>query len=445
MSSGTVDTNTRAGDITKFTIGGSPDFAAVVQELYYYEDVFQPSIEVKAIIEETGLTDSEKIGARGILDALPIRGGEEVRLDIEDNQSTPNKLSFRGDKALYVNKVSGVSPGTQKDIYTLEFCPREFLTNNQTRVVSRYNGRISANILKILKDIIKTPKNIDTDQTAVPYNFIGNDKKPFHVCSWLAPKSIPTLMTGGKSAVGGAAGYFFFETYDGYKFKSVDRLLEQEPRRRYIITGKPDSPPAGYDGKIISVNIDRYIDLERNLNLGTYANRTLFFDYYSMGYQVRDYNIDKNQKDKVKNAGKQDLGWVHEGFRKGPSRIMSRVLDVGSLPSGRSSKEQLENWKKNPDSPTYDAANSMVQSLMRYDQLFTIKTDIKIAGDFSLRAGDLIYCDFPELTVDHNKQVNKETGGIYMIASLCHTMSRGTCYTGLTLVRDTFGRIPFKD
>ena len=96
MSSGTADTNTRAGDITKFKIGDSPDFSPVVQELKYYESVFQPSIEVQAYIMETGMSDTNKVGPRGVLDSLPIRGGEEVLLSIEDNQESPNKLAFKG-------------------------------------------------------------------------------------------------------------------------------------------------------------------------------------------------------------------------------------------------------------------------------------------------------------------------------------------------------------
>jgi hypothetical protein len=76
--------------------------------------------------------------------------------------------------------------------------------------------------------------------------------------------------------------------------------------------------------------------------------------------------------------------------------------------------------------------------------LFTIKTNIIIPGDFSLRAGDLIHCDFPELTIDQNKETNKQSGGIYMIASLCHRIVPGKTYTSLALVRDTFGRKPFK-
>ena len=66
-----------------------------------------------------------------------------------------------------------------------------------------------------------------------------------------------------------------------------------------------------------------------------------------------------------------------------------------------------------------------------------------IAGDFSLRAGDLIHCEFPQLSTDPNTQYNKRSGGIYMISSLCHSITPGETYTSLTLVRDTFGRKSF--
>ena len=440
----TQNSATRAGDITKFLITGSDgkksiDLSAAAMQIYYYEDVFKPSIEVRATIFETGLTDNESIGPLGILDALPVRGGEKVLLDIEDNQRNVNKLSFKKEKSLYVNKVQNVEPGTQKQLYSIELCPREYLSNNQTRVIKRYDGPISVNVGKILENVLKTKKNKYIDATNNPYNFIGNDKKPFYICSWLAAKSVPELNNA-------KAGFFFFETYDGYNFKAVDNLLNGKEKKRYILTGMPQDND-DYDGKIISVNQSRYIDLERNLNLGVYANRTLYFDYVKMEYKVREYSI-SDQKDKVNNAGKQQLDWTSEEFSQGPSRLMSHVLDIGTLPSGTTPQKQLETWKNNPDgykAATWDAYNAMSQSVMRYNQLFTIKTDVIIAGDFSLRAGDLIYCEFPTMTVDRNKPVNKQTGGIYMIASLCHRVTREDCYTSLTLVRDTFGRTPWKD
>ena len=100
----------------------------------------------------------------------------------------------------------------------------------------------------------------------------------------MASKSIPELSVDGKNSVGGAAGYFFFETYNGFQFRSLDKLLDEKSRssiKKYIYNGNPDKPQE-YDGKILSVNIEIDIDLQQNLTLGTYANRSLFFDFTGM-------------------------------------------------------------------------------------------------------------------------------------------------------------------
>ena len=122
---------------------------------------------------------------------------------------------------------------------------------------------------------------------------------------------------------------------------------------------------------------------------------------------------------------------------------MARILDVGTLPSGKTSEEQLKTWKEDPTNPTFNAPQTMAQSVMRYNQMFAIKINITIAADFSLKAGDLIYCDFPEVSTSKNSGANKESGGIYMISSLCHRLTSDQSSTNLTLVRDSFGRKPF--
>ena len=143
-------------------------------------------------------------------------------------------------------------------------------------------------------------------------------------------------------------------------------------------------------------------------------------------------------------AGVDPIDSVADEFRKPISRYMNHILDVGTLPSGKNQEEQLKTWKDDPYKPTYDVANTMVQSIMRYNQLYSIQINIMIPGDFSLRAGDLVYCDFPELTTELSAEVNDQSGGIYMIASLCHRLTSRDTYTSLTLVRDSFGRKSFK-
>ena len=441
---------TRAGSIGAFILQSadgskSVDISPGIVELNYYENILSNSVSMSTTVIDTGFTDSD-VGNNGIVDGLPIRGGERAYILLEDNQPEPNKLEFKtnNDNSLYVNRVRDIDPGTQQDLYSIDYVPREHFANEQSRVVKRYDGNISDNIKAILTEPLfqdkglLTKKEVKVDDTMIDYNFIGNDRKPFYVCTWLASKSVPT--EAGK--LDSAAGYLFYETYDGYNFRSIDALFEQEYKKKYVYTNT-ELKPEEYDAKVLSYNIERDIDLGNNLTLGTYANRSIFFDFFAMDYKVRQYSVDDDQKDGIVTGGLDEILSVSEEFRKPVSRLMSHVLDIGTLPKGKDLDEQLANWKDSPFSPTYDAGKTMVQSIMRYNQMFLIKINVVIPGDFSLRAGDLVHCDFPGLTVEKTTEVNKKSGGIYMIASLCHRITPRDTFTSMTLVRDSFGRKPF--
>ena len=80
----------------------------------------------------------------------------------------------------------------------------------------------------------------------------------------------------------------------------------------------------------------------------------------------------------------------------------------------------------------------MSQAVTRYNQIFSVSVDVLIEGDFSLKAGDTIYCEFPDISA--KKDVSKETSGLYLIASLCHKVAGGKASTSLNLIRDSFGK-----
>jgi len=177
--------STRTGNIREFKIfqakdgGNMVDASGAVVDIKYYEDVLSNSVSLSAIITETGESDNEKVGNKGILNGLPVRGGEPSTIVIEDYDG--NKLSFKDDSKLYVNRVRNVIPGTQKDVYSLDFSSRELLANEQCRVVRRYDGKISDNVKMILEDNlsgdvgIKTKKTITVDDSN-SYNFINRYK-----------------------------------------------------------------------------------------------------------------------------------------------------------------------------------------------------------------------------------------------------------------------------
>ena len=414
-------TNLRPGDIRKFEISGkdlsktasAKNGTATLADIRYYENVLSNVITLSVGVQET----------ENLLDKLPIRAGEKVDIDLRDANNKKLNLT------LYVNKIKNVLSDTLENNYFLELASEELFKNELSRVVKRYDGKISESVKKIMKE--KLDADVNVDETLINYNFIGNNKKPLYVCTWLASKSVPAKPGEG------TAGYLFFETQDGFQFKSIDGLFSQKPKRNYVLTNTPFKPDE-YDSQILKYSIDRDIDLQNNLAVGLYSNRSIYFNFYDFNYKDQEFNI-KNEV--VKTGGKNSISI--ENFGDEPSRIMTRILDIGTLPAGKTSKDELETWKSDPTNPTYNAPKTMVQSVMRYNQLFTIKINITVAADFTLKAGDLVHCDFPEVNTSKSSGLNKESSGIYMIASLCHRLTSDQSSTTLTLVRESFGRQPF--
>ena len=443
----TNNKNTRAGNIIKFDVtsnatGRTVSLISGITILSYYEDVLKNTVTLTITVAEASMLED-----KGVIDGLPLRGGERADIVFEDENQT--KLKFEGDNALYVNRIRDISPDTQVSIYYIDFCSREFISNEQCRVVKRYDGKISDNIEKILTEDtskgagIKTKKLIDADPTAINYNFIGNDKKPFYICTWLASKSIPS--EAGK--IGGAAGYFFFETYDGYKFKAIDVLTSQDPKLNVVYTNTAILP-VGFDAKILSYSVERDIDLIDNLMVGAYSNRTIFFYFYNFEYKVEEFDV-ASASGKIETAGKEEMKDPLDGtdiadsdISLPVSRLMTKILDIGTLPSGKNIDSQLSKSKRKESRLNYDAPQTLAKSIMRYNQLFTIKIKITLGGLFGLRAGDVLNCSFPKL--NDSGDTNAVTGGIYMISSVHHKITPKTCFTYVTLVRDTFGKKTIK-
>ena len=195
--------------------------------------------------------------------------------------------------------------------------------------------------------------------------------------------------------------------------------------------------------------------------MGMYNNRSIFFDPVTFNYEVRSFPepekpqtegqiVDENTTppppssedyvEKTEIAGSDPASeLIAKEFRQSPTRLMSFVLDTGVMPSGLTSQEQLDAWNQEKSKSNFDFKDTVVQSIMRYNQLFTVKTDITIPGDFTIKAGDVIECSFPELSGAESEEVNSETKGKYMVASVCHRVTPDSSTTSLSLVRDSFG------
>ena len=196
-------------------------------ELRYYESIMDNTIKATVLYSDSGDTIDGKTARSG----LPIVGEETVSLKIEDNNKNILDFSTKKNNELYVKKSTPISEDTRKEMIGLTLVSAEDIMNTKVNLTSRFDGKISDSVNRILTEGnfkgLGTKKKLDIETTANSCNKIPNNKHPFF---WLNKFSTQAVSDTNQK-LGESAGYFFFETYNGYFFKSIDTLIDQEPKK----------------------------------------------------------------------------------------------------------------------------------------------------------------------------------------------------------------------
>ena len=401
----------------------------------YTESIMSDTIKVNVSFIDSG----DSLEDKSITEALPLVGQEQVKLKFSDNNE--NTLEV----VLYVNKITPNSDRTQESMISLDLVSKEFIMNEKKRVNQRFDGKVSDHINKLLTDsnYLGTDKTVDIEQTSNLYNFFGNNKKPFYTVTWLCNKSVSEQ----NQTLGKSAGYFFYETSEGFFFKSVDGLLGQEPKLKLIYNETPDvngNIPEGYDQKILSFKKDNDTNVQKKLQMGAFSSRTVLFDPFTCYYEVKAPKAEDNE-DQLKMGGKdlylgkkfRNKEFDQQGTNEEFSRTTYFLLDKGTAPSGDTDQQLSKSGEEN-----FEYGQIANQSVMRYNQMYSARASITIAGNFSLHAGDAIYIDSPGLKKEKTSEVDRKDGGLYIITDICHQITSEGTYTQCNLARDSFGRKP---
>tara|TARA_R100000234_G_C4989679_1_gene174909 strand:- start:43 stop:1347 length:1305 start_codon:yes stop_codon:yes gene_type:complete len=399
----------------------------------YYEDLFSPTITAKMRVVNTGdsiATEGEK-ERQSIYNGLPLRGGERLSMKILDHGKTGSGEDKTGldftdpDRNLIVSSITDVISQSEREIFQLNLISREAILNETTRVFKKYSAKISASVETILKDVLATETDrYEVDDTSNDYQFIGNLRKPFTILVWLASKSVLD-----KSA-DTTAGFLFYQTQDGFRFKSIDNLTKQESKATYTYTEiNQSSTETNNDFRILNFGVDKNQNLLEKLRLGTYSSVRVTFDPYTFKCKQAQFKFDESGIDKLGN--KVELPQISEDSEKTlsdiPSRVFSQVVDRGTFEPDVSKTE-------NADPTKYQA-----QSAMRYNIMFTQLLSIIVPCNTDLRAGDIITCKFPKISREDSERFDSETSGKYIIKELCHHFDPDRSFTSMKLVRDSFG------
>jgi len=376
----------------------------------YYESLFSPSVNVT--IETTDVS--------GFVSREEIYGGQSIEISIKMFDPDIDDFKIKKDKhGLVVNSVKNVTMDFKESKSTLECVSKDFLKNEVARLNRRFTGNITEIVKKIMEEEpkgIETTKDIEVDQATNSYTFCGNLKRSIDTIQWLQPKA--------KSE--NQFGFLFFEDYDGYKFKSIESLLKQEPftdQPFEMSQASTSSRFAILDAVMVQTN-----DVFLNMRSGTYNNDTTYIDLISQTKSVDDFKID-NLKD-LKNPPK-----LPDNLTDSTSRKMLRFDDPGVMQKGS---------KREDEQPKEELAKIQNQSYARNNLLFSQALKIKVSFNPSLRVGKIIEVRLPvdtdssESGVKYQKLGKGDLSGKYLISELRHKVGSNKSSTHLTLVRDLF-------
>ena len=391
---------------------GSPlkeefNIAAGNPSITYFESIKSPAIsltlsfiDVDQLISRQGITGGEYLSLK-----IGVDGYDK------DFEIKPKK------HLLMLNSVRDVTTSSSAQEATLEFLSVEAIINETARVNQRFTGNVTETVKKLLKGKkgIETKKNLDSDRASNAYSFVGNLKRPFDTIQWLCSKT--------QSSKDGY-GFLFFETLDGYVFRSIESLLNEravEYKKSEKVEGNNN------DFRILENNLNQTNDIGIGCRMGMYANKTIYINLDNATQKTVDFRIESL---KLKKPPK-----LPNGLEKNPTRLMLRVLDKGALQKGSQKKElQKEN----------ELAIYQSKSYARNNLIFSQSMSVSIPFNPTLRAGQMMNLRFPlrkgndQETTTYGEESDDDVSGKYLISELSHDISDNQAHTQLTLIRDVF-------
>ena len=415
----------------------------------YFESIFSPIVTGNLSFIDTGYGTNQGT----ITNALQISGNEEVAILINHPSGS---LDFDDTTQHFrVSRIHDLGTNDQAKLTGYSLVSKHEKKNKITSVDGAYKNNIRNSLQDILTNKLGVPiSKLNLENTQNSLNFKGSGRTPFDIALFLAPRSRP---------VKGAAGFVFYETASGLNFRAVNSLIKTTPVGHYTSKGVS----AGGENQHSSCRIIKHVfikklDISEMENSGQFRNRTSYFnpitqqittdsfdygtivDFDNLGSETsweQSFNLKSSFSGDILLDYNKDLDNIPTFYKffdpgNNASAPFQSVFDSNQTVSAECNKVIQE---LNNDPRLYQA-----MSIMRYQSLFSEIVDIVIPCNLFLRAGHVIYCEFPKHsgTITSASPNDEWESGKYLIMHLSHKFNQHGdtgSLTHLRVVRDTRG------
>ena len=426
---------------------------ALVTHFQYHEDIMWPAVGATMVVLDN---------AENFISSMPIQGFERVVIKLEDINEEEYEYNFR------VWTVTNRATQDRRQMYTLGLISEQGLFNEGLRVNATQKGEISEVVRNVMKTYLNTELDEDSiEESRTHVKIIPTKKSPFSLIRSLQTKAVPakTYNTSNSNVYGGSeadstenksdvdvksvekakgtAGFLFFETYNGYVFKSFDGLVSAIPKKEEFkwLPGKVD-----YESiyKIQEIVFSQEINMMQKLREGAYSSICCFFNINTGKYTERVYSLEDTWEEMVHLGSQTDLPVGQKTLSQYPTRVMSTVVNHENWNMGDGIADSTDENRDSTFEYTDNQMDYLSQSVARAGIMFNQQLTISLTGHLDLSAGDLIEIRIPAQTPDEirdDEKFDPEHSGTYLIKKLNHQFDvfGQNVYTVLDLIRDSYG------
>ena len=398
------------------------DIKGIMLSMTITEDIFNSNLSGACTVYDT----------QDVRTVLPLTGLERLSVKFNTPGMSGYDMSEDNGVPFQIYKVDSVRKDPNNDIgqfYKIYFCSPEMYNNQVTTVSRAYKGPVEDGVRDIVKakKYLNSKKPLFLEPTKTNAKYVIPSLKPFKAIQFLANQAISGKYNN--------SGYRFFETSQGFHFRSLESMMAVngsvarptifnfQHQIQQIQDTKKDEVKnirRRMEG-VIKYEFNKPVDTLTNIIDGFYANKLVVHDAFNKTIRTHDFNYKENF---TKGFHTETIGSESDEFKM--ITPDTKLNDTGkSLYDFADSKKMVvtETSKVHNDYefvPTSDTLPQIVSQKAGYKNL---NLSLLVYGNTSINVGDIINFTAPVMQPGEKPEPNPYTNGRYLIMAIKHTIS----------------------
>ncbi len=364
---------------------------------------------------------------------LPITGLERLSLKFKTPGTYGYDYTERSGVPLQIYKVDKVKRDPDVDgaqLYQIYFCSPEMYRNSITKVSKAYAGPIEEGVKDILRNYLKSEKPFFFEPTATNAKIVIPNLNPYQAIRLLAKSAIPRNYPHN-------AGYLFYETSEGYHFRSIASMMaigsigaQITPKWKFAslissITENAKQPEIKdierRMSSVIKYEYDKPVDMLDNIFNGMYASKLVSHDAFNKTITTSNYDMIEKGKKQPHTEMRAEAGLLYpEGVEYADTRKpLTEHFDSKLMVKSATTK--IHNDYEDTGLTGGLGARVSTKQIMRNQNLSML-----VYGNTLITAGDIVTFTSPAMvpTGAGERTINNEyTSGRYVVMALKHIVN----------------------